>query len=295
MTPGIRDAHEGTPHRGIVPVPDYEAAWDSQWSGSTSLEKALDQATERYSLAIQRRVAARHAESQSSQTTALTLASAPTGSALVAITRLRWRGMDVSDEFQRYAARVARGEVLAPYRGQVLARPCVDFPWGAEGRVEATMPLPRRSALKAGWLAGLGSLLAVLGLGGTVTAISGDDAASLPPAWSVPAPSPERSVEAPPGPYFAIATPAPPVASLPAALTATSATRAGRKNPQRTSARAARLAIHDVSAAPLDAHTKLQAPERTLPAAQADVARAPASGDSGTAATSSLLLEVPPF
>src|SRR5688572_25334325 len=44
--------------------------------------------------------------------------------------RLRWKGIEVSDEFQEYAARVARGEELAPYRGPVLSRPIAEFPWG---------------------------------------------------------------------------------------------------------------------------------------------------------------------
>lgn len=43
--------------------------------------------------------------------------------------RLRWKGIEVSDEFQEYAARVARGEQLEPYRGPVLSQPTPEFPW----------------------------------------------------------------------------------------------------------------------------------------------------------------------
>lgn len=289
MTPGIREANEGTPHRGIVPVADYEEGW-----GGASLEKALDQATERYSLSIQRRVAAQRAEVNSSETRALTLAAAHMSS-LVPVARLRWRGLDVSDEFQRYAVRVARGEALAPYRGQVLARPCVEFPWSTEGPVEATAPLPRRSAFKAGWLAGVGSLLAVLALGGTVTAISGDDAESLPPNWTPAAALAESAVEALPGPSIPIGTPdslSPPAASKPEQVT-TPARGELRMGPQRTSARAQRQRSNPAATAPLAAHATAQTPERTPAATRRDVTRVSASKDS--AATSLLLLEAPPF
>ena len=45
-------------------------------------------------------------------------------------TRLRWKGLDVSDEFRTYAERVARGEQLPPFEGRVLAEPNAAFPWG---------------------------------------------------------------------------------------------------------------------------------------------------------------------
>jgi len=45
-------------------------------------------------------------------------------------TRLRWKGLDVSDEFRSYAERVARGEELPPFEGRVLAEPNAAFPWG---------------------------------------------------------------------------------------------------------------------------------------------------------------------
>ncbi len=43
--------------------------------------------------------------------------------------RLRWKGIDVTDEFREYAERVARGEDLPPYTGKVLAEPHPSFPW----------------------------------------------------------------------------------------------------------------------------------------------------------------------
>ena len=42
---------------------------------------------------------------------------------------LSWRGLPLSDEFQQYALRVARGENLAPYRGPVLADGSQQLPW----------------------------------------------------------------------------------------------------------------------------------------------------------------------
>jgi hypothetical protein len=58
--------------------------------------------------------------------------------------RLRWKGIEVSDEFQEYAARVARGEQLEPYRGPVLSRPSAEFPWSAAP--ERLMLPPARSS-----------------------------------------------------------------------------------------------------------------------------------------------------
>jgi hypothetical protein len=51
------------------------------------------------------------------------------GSARRARGRLRWKGLEVSDEFRRYADRVARGEDLPPFQGSILAEPDPAFPW----------------------------------------------------------------------------------------------------------------------------------------------------------------------
>lgn len=42
---------------------------------------------------------------------------------------LRWKGFEVSEEFRRYAERVAHGEDLPPFEGRVLAEPSAEFPW----------------------------------------------------------------------------------------------------------------------------------------------------------------------
>ncbi|HTV22867.1 MAG TPA: hypothetical protein VMG12_29455, partial [Polyangiaceae bacterium] len=71
----------------------------------------------------------------------------PSGSGLMRPpARLRWKGIEVSDEFQEYAARVERGEDLEPYRGAVLSRPCAEFPWSAP-REQQMLPPPDRDSL----------------------------------------------------------------------------------------------------------------------------------------------------
>ena len=69
-------------------------------------------------------------------------------------TRLRWKGLDVSEEFRDYAERVARGEDLPPFEGRVLAEPNAAFPWGSLARSEpSTAPLgrPGRGGQAALW------------------------------------------------------------------------------------------------------------------------------------------------
>jgi hypothetical protein len=61
--------------------------------------------------------------------------------------RLRWKGLDVSDEFRRYAERVAQGEDLPPYAGRILAEPHPTFPWEPSARRKASR---RARALKVG-------------------------------------------------------------------------------------------------------------------------------------------------
>lgn len=76
-------------------------------------------------------------------------------------TRLRWKGLDVSDEFRSYAERIARGEDLPPFEGRVLAEPNPAFPWGsAQGE-------PGRKSRVALW----SSALIVLGLLAWVVAL----------------------------------------------------------------------------------------------------------------------------
>jgi hypothetical protein len=125
--------------------------------------------------------------------------------------RLRWKGIEVSDEFQEYAARVARGEELEPYRGAVLSRPCAEFPWGAAHERRTLLPPPRgsqrpslvpvsvpvhdapesepaaypergRGLKTALWVAGaLSSIIGALGVGAGATNNAGNDFDDLVP------------------------------------------------------------------------------------------------------------------
>jgi len=68
---------------------------------------------------------------------AASTALATAGSMRRAKGRLRWKGLDVSEEFRRYADRVARGEDLPPFQGKILAEPDPAFPWNASDRERA--------------------------------------------------------------------------------------------------------------------------------------------------------------
>lgn len=113
--------------------------------------------------------------------TALTVTNAQTALAVIPC-RLSWRGIEVTDEFQLYAARVALGEELAPYRGAVLSRPCSEFPWGSP--TSTTVPTPtlpryperRRSLSMVLWLGGAAlSIVGALGVGAGAAATSKTD------------------------------------------------------------------------------------------------------------------------
>jgi hypothetical protein len=136
------------------------AAAASAAAATSSLEATLDEATDRYTLAPEVQRELFQLKAGLGGAAAMTV-SAPRPDALARVPqRLRWRGREVSDEFQRYAERVASGEELAPYRGQVLARPCVDSPWGVP---EPAMPGPvRRSVAVGALLAASAWIVAVL-------------------------------------------------------------------------------------------------------------------------------------
>jgi hypothetical protein len=172
---------------------------------SSSLELALDQAIAQRFATVQERagkkrrhsptpmMAVRNPRAQQSagastseqtaplgspRQTALTVTSAQTALAIVP-SRLSWRGIEVTDEFQLYAARVALGEELAPYRGAVLSRPCSDFPWGSPTSTTVPTPtLPRypergRSLKTVLWLGGaVASIIGALGVGAGATSTS---------------------------------------------------------------------------------------------------------------------------
>ena len=65
-------------------------------------------------------------------------------------TRLRWKGLDVSEEFRDYAERIARGEDLPPFEGRVLAEPNAAFPWGSLSRNETPALASAGSAERPG-------------------------------------------------------------------------------------------------------------------------------------------------
>lgn len=117
--------------------------------------------------------------------------------------RLCWKGIAVTDEFQAYAARVARGEQLEPYRGQVLSRPSREFPWSVAP--QPSPPPPRaslppvafgvreqpdappypergRSLKTALWLAAaVSSIIGALGVGAGATSPASDEREFLAP------------------------------------------------------------------------------------------------------------------
>jgi hypothetical protein len=134
--------------------------------GASPLELALDRAMDSYWAEERALLAQNHGQRQAA-TSALAVASSETALATLP-PRLYWRGIEVSEEFQRYAARIARGEQLAPWRGQVLARPCPEFRWMEAAAVPRRhgSPLLGRSAKISAMLLSAGTaLLAAIGVG----------------------------------------------------------------------------------------------------------------------------------
>jgi hypothetical protein len=112
--------------------------------------------------------------------------------ALAVPTRLRWKGLDVSDEFRQYAERVARGEDLPPFEGRVLAEPSAAFPWG-QGVLGEEAPKKRGSGT---WV--WGAAFAVLGmLGGAVALRLEGAATNVPVATSIAPLAPPTSTAEP--------------------------------------------------------------------------------------------------
>lgn len=102
--------------------------------------------------------------------------------------RLCWKGVVVSEGFQRYAERVARGEALAPYRGPVLARPSSDFPWQLGAPVAALPAAPEdpfrtpRASSREQLLA-LVAVLVLLFLGGGTLLATASSPSTLDFVW----------------------------------------------------------------------------------------------------------------
>ncbi len=124
--------------RGIRPVEQMvDAAIDRIAREREAARDEIEREGSEYALSL---AATEGASTSLAAAAAAAAASASTGSARRANARLRWKGLDVSDEFRSYAERVARGEDLPPFKGKILAEPGAEFPWDpkaqrrAEGR-----------------------------------------------------------------------------------------------------------------------------------------------------------------
>jgi len=133
--PDVRQ-HETLP--GLCPAPRHPLSLPS---GARPVEQMVDAAIER--IAMERDASERDAERGGIERVAhenqlahydyaLEGGQPPSSQA----TRLRWKGLDVSEEFRDYAERIARGEDLPPFEGRVLAEPNAAFPWGSLSRGE---------------------------------------------------------------------------------------------------------------------------------------------------------------
>lgn len=257
-----------------------------------SLEQVLDRGTERYARSLQQS-GYKHTLAGISPITALALPSRQVALSTLHASPLLWRGLPVSDEFQRYAARVAQGESLAPYRGQVLAGPCADFPWGAGGALVAEEPRAQRSHLTAAWLLSASALVVgVLGLGSVATGMAGGGIESELQFTPSSASSGSSAEALAAGERSAEATPSHSNDS-PAIEAASSARDSQPAQPPRTRTRRAHVSPASAGAA-LDARGTTASPStRQLAAEQRPAEPAVQAGSS--AAVSALLLETPPF
>ena len=165
---------------------------------ASSLELALDRATDLYraSVLMERKSrsrararaeaaeaaeAARTSRTETSRSSALVVAREEPMPLMTMPSRLKWRGIEVTDEFQRYAARVARGEQLAPYRGEVLARPCPEFRWENAPARLLPAPPPSASPRSSLWEKSAKAAAAALGVGAALMAALGVGAGAAAP------------------------------------------------------------------------------------------------------------------
>jgi len=181
--------------------------------------------------------------------------------------KLRWKGLEVSDEFRSYAERVARGEDLPPYKGRILAEPDAAFPWEPAARKRAVRKARRLQTALWGAgaaLVGLASWSLVVQLGGEADAWqrAGESAVATTvlsnqpntgrPASTQPAPELAPPAAAPP---LQVSEPEPslgesigstPVATVPDRATANaSAAAAEEHRPQPVNASAKPVAPRD--------------------------------------------------
>ena len=165
--PDVRQ-HETLP--GLCPAPGHSLSLPG---GARPVEQMMDAAIARIESergdrgAIERHYAERDAHEQRLARYDDDLAQGQPPSSKA--TRLRWKGLDVSEEFREYAERVARGEDLPPFEGRVLAEPNAAFPWGSLSRSET----PALPAAASAARPGRGGQLALWTSAAVVTALLG--------------------------------------------------------------------------------------------------------------------------
>ena len=168
-----RTKSDPTPQHETMPGPGPGKLGEDGASGVHPVEQMVDAAIDR--------LAREHQASRDSQQRhGLVLRNHDThGSG-----RLRWKGLDVSDEFRRYAERVAQGEDLPPYEGRILAEPHAKFPWEPSERKRASR---RAVRLQLGLWGGAAVVVALLGW--SLATRLGDTTTDVPTAAGTPAPS----------------------------------------------------------------------------------------------------------
>lgn len=192
---------------------------------------------------------------------------------------LSWRGMPLSQEFQQYALRVARGENLAPYRGPVLADGSEHLPWN-----ESDARALRRKTRRGGGI--LIALAACLGLAAFVLPNLGTsepyrpvESQSFELQAKPAAPTPTEQALAAAAAALEPASPTPPAEPLPALRL---------PPPKPAAAQASAPVVHATPATP-------SAPRRAAPTNTASAAApaTPAPASAATAAAVSAALKKP--
>jgi len=197
-----------------------------------------------------------------------------------ALVPLSWRGLPLSDEFQQYALRVARGENLAPYRGPVLADGSQQLPWN-----ESDARALRRKTRRGG-----GILLALAACVG-VAAFVLPNLSPSEPYHAAESQSFELQPKAPAPTPTEQALAAAAAALEPAATAPVEPLPALRLPPPKPAANAAPSAPV-VHAAP-SAAANASAPRRAAPASNASATATPAPASAATAAAVSSALKKP--
>ena len=201
-------------------------------------------------------------------------------------TRLRWKGLDVSEEFRQYAERVARGEDLPPFEGRVLAEPNPAFPWGSG--VQPEEPPKKRGSHPVMWSAAI----AVLGLlGWSLVSQSRSGAPDVPFATSVAPLSPTSAQSATvgsPGANAAFtsttAEPAAPSSATPHDVVETPTLAAtAAADPEPPSVTADPTAAPQATAAPMSSPAPASSPSLGAPRPAASAPNPPPAGTPGVA------------